>query len=172
MAANPYTAPQSRVADIAEESEHQPVKIWSASGRLGRLRYLGYSCAALLLCGVFVAFAAAALGPDAAGVLTLVAYLPLIAFNILIGIQRSHDMNWSGWTIVLTIIPLVGLVWLFKSGTKGPNDYGNPPPPNTTGVKILASLFFVVVLVGMLAAIAIPAYSDYVKRAQQVQQSN
>lgn len=112
------------------------------------------------------------LGQEIGAALLLLAYPPLDVFHILIGIQRSHDMNWSGWTILLAIIPLVGLIWLFKPGSDGPNDYGNPPPPNTTGVKILASLFFLVVLVGIVSAIAIPAYSDYVKRAQQTQQSN
>ena len=73
-------------------------------------------------------------------------------------------MDWSGWTVLLTIIPLVGLIWVFKAGSAGANNYGGPPPPNTTGVKILGLLMPVLFVVGILAAIAIPgvrqAYHD------------
>ncbi len=74
-------------------------------------------------------------------------------------------MDWSGWTVLLTLIPLVGLIWVFKRGSEGTNGYGAPPPPNTTGVKILGLLLPILFVVGMLAAIAIPAYVEYTRRA-------
>jgi len=74
-------------------------------------------------------------------------------------------MNWTGWTVLLTLIPLVALVWVFKAGSPGSNDYGAPPPPNTTGVKILAFLMPAIAIIGILAAIAIPAYVEYQRRA-------
>jgi uncharacterized membrane protein YhaH (DUF805 family) len=169
MAANPYTAPQSRVADITEDTEYGSIKMWSASGRIGRLRYLAYSTGASLVVGVLSSVLTMALGPTMGMTLTMIAYVPLLVFCILAGIQRSHDMNWSGWTILLAIIPLVGLVWLFKAGTEGTNDYGNPPPPNTTAVKVLAALLPIIFFLGIAAAIAIPAYVDYTQRAQMQQ---
>jgi len=169
MAANPYEAPQSRVADIVETTDYQPIKMWSAAGRIGRLRYLGYTTGGSFVVAVLSAMLGGALGPQLGALITLIAYIPLMVFCILIGIQRSHDMNWSGWTILLALIPFVGLIWLFKAGSAGANDYGNPPPPNTTGVKVLAAILPIVFLIGILAAIAIPAYSDYVKRAQTQQ---
>ena len=60
--------------------------------------------------------------------------------------------------------------WLFKGGTQGENNYGNPPPPNTTGVKILALLLPIIALIGIAAAIALPAYQQYVNQAQMQQQ--
>jgi hypothetical protein len=73
--------------------------------------------------------------------------------------------------ILLMIIPFVAFIWLFKAGTQGANRFGAPPPPNTTGVKILGYSFPVlIVLFGILAAIALPAYQDYVRRAQEAQQ--
>lgn len=58
------------------------------------------------------------------------------------------------------------LMLLFRAGTRGSNHFGLAPPPNSTGVKVLAFGFPVMImLVGILAAIALPAYQQYVKRA-------
>jgi hypothetical protein len=61
---------------------------------------------------------------------------------------------------------MAGLVFVFKAGTPGRNVYGDPPPPNTAGVKVLALLLPVVFVLGIVAAIAIPAYQHYVERAR------
>lgn len=169
MAANPYEAPQSRVADIAEDVDFQPIKMWSSKGRIGRLRYLAYTFGASMVVGCISAVLTPIVGAETSLVVTLLSYIPLMVFCILAGIQRSHDMNWTGWSILLSIIPFVGLIWIFKAGTNGANDYGGPPPPNTTGVKILAFVMPLIVVIGILAAIAIPAYQDYTERAQQLQ---
>jgi uncharacterized membrane protein YhaH (DUF805 family) len=93
-----------------------------------------------------------------------------LIFVTLIMIQRSHDMGWSGWTVLLGIlIPFVGLIWIIKSGTAGENSWGAPPPPNTTGVKILAFAMPAIAIIGILAAIALPAYQQYVQRSQAIQ---
>ena len=99
-------------------------------------------------------------------------YMAALVFSVITAIQRSHDMDWSGWTVLLTLIPLVGLIWVFKPGSAGANSYGAPPPPNTTGVKILALLLPAIVIIGILAAIAIPAYVDYQNRAAGYEQWN
>jgi uncharacterized membrane protein YhaH (DUF805 family) len=168
MAANPYTPPRSQVADVGTD-EVQEVRIFSTKGRIGRLRYLAYTSAGSFAIMFVAGFVGAFIGASAVPVITLIAYIPLIIFGVMCMIQRSHDMNWSGWMCFLGIIPFVGLIWLFKSGTQGENDYGAPPPPNTTGVKILAFTVPVIAVIGILAAIAIPAYQDYVMRAQQGQ---
>lgn len=165
MSSNPYQAPAARVGDVETDEEFQEVRMWSAAGRVGRLRYLAYSTGASLLCGLLSAAFTAALGASLGGVLTMVAYVALIVFSIMVAIQRSHDMDWSGWTVLLTLIPFVALIWLFKPGTKGANTYGAPPPPNTLGVKILACLLPIIFIIGILAAIAIPAYVEYTRRA-------
>ena len=81
-------------------------------------------------------------------------------------IQRSHDMNMSGWWSLAALIPIVGLVWVFKGGTAGTNRWGAPPPPNGPMVKIFGLLMPVLFVVGILAAIALPAYQGYVTRAK------
>jgi type IV pilus assembly protein PilA len=76
-------------------------------------------------------------------------------------------MNTTGWLSVIIFIPLAALVFWLVPGTRGENDYGKPPPPNTVGVILLACIVPVLFFVGgILAAIAIPAYQDYTIRAQ------
>jgi uncharacterized membrane protein YhaH (DUF805 family) len=166
MANNPYAAPQADVRDISI-GEYQEVRLWSASGRIGRLRYLAYSTAPAFLAGMIFAL----LAPTglAGTVVGLVIYLAALVFSILAAIKRSHDMNWSGWTVLLVFIPFVALIWVFKAGTAGSNRFGNPPPPNTTAIKIIGLLFPVLLVIGMVAAIVIPAYQDYTDRAQGIQ---
>jgi Tfp pilus assembly protein PilE len=52
-------------------------------------------------------------------------------------------------------------------GVQGPNRFGNPPPPNTLGAILLALVLPLIAIIGIIAAIAIPAYMDYVERARE-----
>lgn len=171
--ANPYAPPMAHVADVAPQGAGvQPVRNWSAQGRIGRLRYLAHLMAAYLLVivvGAIGGFLEAMGVPLIGNVLLVGGVAVYLWFMILKTIQRSHDMDWSGWTSIAALIPLVGLVWLVIAGTEGQNRFGAPPPPNTTGVKVLAMIFPALFVIGILAAIAIPAYSDYQKRAQSSQ---
>ena len=171
MSSNPYAAPRAEVSDFEAVQEFQEIRMWSASGRIGRLRYLAYSTGAALLVGALAALLAGVFDPSLAMIVAAVAYCAALVFCVFTAIQRSHDMDWSGWTVLLTIIPLLGLIWVFKAGSAGANNYGGPPPPNTTGVKILGLLMPVLFLVGILAAVAIPAYQAYTIRAQGAQQA-
>ena len=101
-----------------------------------------------------------------------------------IGITYASDTNLLIWAVrpsrpgdwileLLGLLPFVnlifGLVLLFKPGTDGRNTYGGKTPPNGVGVIILASLMPAFMVLGIVAAIALPAYTGYVKRAQQAQ---
>ncbi|WP_414654147.1 DUF805 domain-containing protein [Hyalangium sp.] len=77
--------------------------------------------------------------------------LPYMVLSVFSAIQRSHDMDWSGWTVLLSLIPLFGLIWLSMPGTPGRNRFGAPPPPNTTGVKVGAALIPVLFVLLVLA---------------------
>ncbi|HET6827901.1 MAG TPA: DUF805 domain-containing protein [Ramlibacter sp.] len=174
MSANPYAPPQAAVADIDDGTDEvQPVQTWSSQGRIGRLRYLAHLTGSNLivtLLSMALTAGLVAVGLPMVGVVAgWVLLIAFFVFVILKTIQRSHDMGWSGWTCLIALIPLVGLIWVFKGGTSGRNAYGAPPPPNTLGVKILALMLPVIAILGILAAIALPAYQGYVKRAQQVQ---
>ena len=168
---NPYSPPKAEVDDIDSQSHRfQEVNVWSATGRIGRLRYLSYTFGGCFVANWLVTLLQYALA-SAVGPLVIPAagYGVLVIFMALTTIKRSHDMNWSGWTALLVLIPFVGLIWLFKSGSSNENDYGDPPPPNTPIVKIIGSILPVLFALGIIAAIALPAYQNYVKRAQAAQ---
>jgi uncharacterized membrane protein YhaH (DUF805 family) len=67
------------------------------------------------------------------GLFGLVTIIP----NIAIAIRRLHDLDRTGWWILLGFIPLVGwiilLIWYVSKGTDGPNRFG-PDPLATLGL--------------------------------------
>jgi len=77
-------------------------------------------------------------------------------------VQRLHDLGWSGWLMLLYLVPIIGtvlpLVVLLMPGNPGVNRFGPPQPPNSRAVKILAALWLLVPVIGVLAAIVLPTY--------------
>jgi uncharacterized membrane protein YhaH (DUF805 family) len=53
--------------------------------------------------------------------------LPLIAVNV----RRLHDIDRSGWMILIAVIPIIGplllLIWHCNRGTLGDNRFGPDP---------------------------------------------
>jgi uncharacterized membrane protein YhaH (DUF805 family) len=170
--ANPYLAPQAAVGDVGDQ-QYQPVRTFSASGRIGRARYIGYSIGWAvmigMLAGVLMAFAKGTGMAPVVAIAMLAAYVLLFVIQFLLSIQRCHDFNTSGWASLLILIPLVNLLFWFLPGTPGANRFGPPPPPNTVGVILGALILPLVFVVGIVAAVAIPAYQQYVERARAVQ---
>jgi len=168
---NPYAPPAATVADVvpADDTDFQPVKIFSASGRLGRMRFFAYMFAANFILniassilGMIIGVGAAASGvaPQTMTIISMalaaIFTIPALIFYVMLGIRRSHDMNLSGWFVLLTFIPLAVLYWLFAPGTQGRNRFGAPPPPNSTGVQVLfwiAIFFMALGLILMIVAI-------------------
>jgi uncharacterized membrane protein YhaH (DUF805 family) len=170
---NPYAPPTARVQDIHDDSQTQPIKLWSAQGRMGRLRWVAWS-----VLGSFaimpVAFVGGLLGAasgseSATYVLLGAAYIAYAVFYSLLTIQRCHDLDWSGWVSLIVLIPLVGLVFMFMAGTPGRNRFGAPPPPNPRGMAWIIAIPVLLFVIGIVAAIALPAYQDYTTRARATQ---
>ncbi len=168
---NPYTTPTAKVTDPDEE--YGKIKVFSASGRLGRVRYIGYSFGLTMLISILFAFLTAAIGVSAgkgvAASIMVVGYGAIIVLSALLTIQRAHDFHSSGWLALLVLIPLVNLIFWFIPGTDGENRFGRKTPPNGVGVILLACIIPLIFVIGILAAIAIPAYSDYLQRAKAAQ---
>jgi len=172
---NPYAAPRTNVTRSEGTEDYGEIKLFSAEGRIGRVRYLGYSFGLTMLIAFFIGIAAALLGtasPAVAFGVGAVGYIAIIVVQILLTIQRSHDMNVTGWLCLISLIPLAALVFLLVPGTRGENNYGKPPPPNTTGAVVLACVVPLLMIVGIVVAVAIPAYQDYAQRVagSEVQQ--
>lgn len=64
-------------------------------------------------------------------VFSAVLNLALVLPSLAVAVRRMHDINRSGWLVLLGLIPLVGwiilLVFFLKSGTSGPNRFGPDP---------------------------------------------
>ncbi len=64
--------------------------------------------------------------------------LILLFPTVMLGIRRAHDIGKSGWWMLLSLIPIVNLIWdlvlVFKAGTPGPNKFGPDPLTDTSGV--------------------------------------
>lgn len=182
-AINPYDTPQSTVADAGSD-EFGDVGLFALGSRIGRVRYLGYSMAiSLMVWVVFTVFGlvtALTQSQTAAAVLGILIFLlaiPISIFGIILMVRRIHDFDNSGWLALLMFVPvanfILGLLLLVLPGTEGRNRFGAKPPPNTTGVVVLASLVPVsIIFSGILAAIAIPAYNQYIQTAKAQQQQN
>jgi uncharacterized membrane protein YhaH (DUF805 family) len=170
---NPYAAPASEVALDHSAQQFDDGKWYSPSGRLGRARYFlrsfGYYFVFLLLTGVLTAIGSLA-SPEFAPMLSIPLAIAYVVVALSQGVKRLHDLNWSGWWLLLFIIPIVNfvlaLLLLFKAGTDGPNDYGYPAYPAKRAGLWIGLALGTIILFGILAAIAIPAYEDYINRAQ------
>ncbi len=166
---NPYQPPGADVATL-QAGGIDGTSPFSPSGRFGRLSFLAW----VVLVSVAGNFATAIFGavgsiPSEIGGAALVAILAIglgsLVLYVIFAIRRCHDFNGSGWLVLLGLIPLVNLVFflylVLKSGDAGANRYA--PPRVTAGwervVGILGGVMILVMLIGMIAAIAIPGLS-------------
>jgi uncharacterized membrane protein YhaH (DUF805 family) len=162
---NPYVAPRAAVDDAPDE--FQPVRLFSVSGRIGRARYILYTMGLPLLVMFVIGLLSAVAG--AFGVALMVAgWVAVVTISMMLTIQRSHDFDMSGWFALLGLVPLANLAFWFIPGTDGANRYGAKTSPNGAGVLIAVWIVPALFIGGILAAVAIPAYSDYQARAAAV----
>lgn len=150
----------------------------TADGRFGRLSYLGWNgllCISIMLIVILVAIGLPGLQtpdqrlPTSAILFLSFVYMGVLYFSFIFAIRRLHDRNHSGWLSLLTLIPLINLgltLYLaFAKGDEHENQFGLPRSTKTWE-KVLAWFYVLIFPIGILAAIAIPAYQDYVQRAQ------
>lgn len=149
------------------------VRFFDLTSRIGRLRYLAYGVGLwlLLMVGVLLGAALVTVSTPLGYAVIGVVYVALIVLSIAFGVRRLHDQDKTGWLMLLMIIPIANLVLLvfllFLPGSIGENRFGPQPPPNT-GWVIAGAVCYIglIPLAGILAAIALPAYQDYMARAQ------
>ncbi len=166
--------------------------VFNANGRFGRLSFFAWLFIITIIFYVIFGITAAIFTPSepmqstagllggfpaTAIIIFVILYIALLYLNIIFTIRRLHDMNKTGWLSLLLIIPLINLFFMLYlsigKGTLGANNYGLPRI--TQGwEKVLGWIYIILVpitLLGIMAAIAIPAYQSYVERAKTAQES-
>ncbi|NWE19605.1 DUF805 domain-containing protein [Pseudomonas sp. P7548] len=166
-AASPYAPPRAAVGD--DGAEFSTLKVFTIHGRIGRLRYLAWTLVltvAMLVAGGIIStasFAVAAASPTMGiilgSLLGFALFVALVWVSVQIGVQRLHDLGWSGWLYLLNLVPLVNsifpLLLLVLPGNTGANQYGPPPPRNSTAVKVLATLWLAFIPVVFAIAVTL-----------------
>ena len=65
------------------------------------------------------------------GLLTLIYVTVHVVPSIAVSIRRLHDLDKSGWYLLVSIIPIVGIIWLIvlmaKKSDDGENQYDSSP---------------------------------------------
>ncbi|MGY2378061.1 DUF805 domain-containing protein [Pseudomonas sp. SDO524_S393] len=173
-ATSPYAPPRAAVGDSLPE--YATLKVFTIHGRIGRLRYLAWTLvltvAMLVASGIIATagFAVATASPTAGiilgSLLGFALFVALLWVSVQIAVQRLHDLGWSGWLWFLNLVPLVNsifpLLLLVLPGNTGANQYGAPPPRNSTAVKVLATLWlaFIPVMLAIVVTLGMNGYLD------------
>jgi uncharacterized membrane protein YhaH (DUF805 family) len=65
------------------------------------------------------------------GLLVTLSILVIFVPNLAVEVRRLHDMDATGWWVLLSFIPLLGalilMLWFTSAGTYGENRYGPDP---------------------------------------------
>ncbi len=118
------------------DEEHLKYLFLSPQGRVNRQRFwLGGLLLFLVYIAAFILYGIlSAIGSllGIAGIfLIIVVAVGFSIGGIMLQIKRAHDRNHSGWYILLTMIPFIGILFtielLFFGGTAGANGYGMDP---------------------------------------------
>lgn len=98
-------------------------------GRSQRAEYWWFFLFNILL--QFVLMAIVAIMPTIGGILALLVILALIIPGIAVTIRRFHDLDKSGWWILISFVPFLGVIlliyWFTQKGTSGENRFGADP---------------------------------------------
>jgi len=178
VAENPYESPLTSEG-LTQLGSYKP-KIFTTRGRIGRLRYLAYSMIYNFIIMFLMGIVSAILIPllansDSGGamvIMMVLIYVPVIFTFFIVARRRLHDLDQSGWLTLLMIVPLINMVFglylLFGAGSPETNKYG-PPPQANSALEIIIGLIAPIVIIGILTAVAIPSYQQYVEKAKQAQ---
>lgn len=173
---NPYESPTQNI-EAKSTLQYSEIKLLSAAGRLGRLRYFAYSLGIILTIYIVmgIGIGVSSLLPEGTntvvmGIVGIIGFIAMIYMSVTLMVQRLHDINKSGWFSLIILIPLVSILFSFylwfMPGSDEGNSFGNPPPPNKSAI-LLVGVVVLFVIFGVLAAVGSSAYDDYLLRAQQ-----
>jgi uncharacterized membrane protein YhaH (DUF805 family) len=102
------------------------------SGRARRKEYWMFFLFNIIICIVLgIIDGVAGMNLGGMGLLGLVYSLAILVPSIAVGIRRLHDIDKSGWWVLIIFVPLIGaivlLVFAVMAGTPGDNRFGPEP---------------------------------------------
>lgn len=108
--------------------------LFSFSGRRNRKSYIlagllmfAVLCAIWIIAGILTYSSDTSIPTILAGLLSL----PAAVIGWALGSQRCRDFGWTGWSMLLTLVPFVGGIFaiaiMFVPGSQGFNRYGPDP---------------------------------------------
>ena len=104
------------------------------NGRARRQEYWWFTLFSLIISLVLNILTRAMAGSSLAMIFAVIAMiygLGVLIPSIAVGVRRLHDMDKSGWWLLIAFVPIVGglllLYWFVQRGTVGPNQYGPDP---------------------------------------------
>jgi uncharacterized membrane protein YhaH (DUF805 family) len=111
--------------------------LFKFSGRRNRKSYLYFLLAAIAVQIVIsvIMGAAGGLGGEEMSVGMLIVAVPVFivitVMALAVGSQRCRDFGWTGWAMLLMLVPFIGPIFalaiIFIPGTQGENRYGPDP---------------------------------------------
>ncbi|SQG00694.1 membrane protein [Paucimonas lemoignei] len=155
---SPYAPPKASVTE--QTWEYAPLNVFGIQGRLGRLRYLAWMLVLMAASVMVLGACTMVMGFTLIGGGLLMTVASAAAFVVLIqiGVRRLHDMGWSGWLLLLNVLPYIGtiffLLMVLIPGNKGVNRYGAPPPPNSRSIKVLAVVWLLLIALGFISGLS------------------
>ncbi len=111
-------------------------KYASFSGRARRREYWWFEVFTALVVAALTIVDGFIVGWDMIGIYGLgplgaIAVLAFFIPNLAVSVRRLHDRDKSGWWLLITILPLIGFLFLFYNyisvGTPGDNRFGPDP---------------------------------------------
>jgi uncharacterized membrane protein YhaH (DUF805 family) len=96
------------------------------SGRAGRAEYWYWILFQVLVSIAVVSIDGALSG--ATGTFSAVVFLGLFLPTLAVTVRRLHDIDTSGWLVLISLVPIIGsiilLIMTCSRGTEGPNHFG------------------------------------------------
>ena len=103
---------------------------FKTKGRLNRKRYVLRGCIISFIFMICTGIPSAMENTSLMAI-GIILCIPLIISGTMLSIRRCHDLNHSGYYVLLMGTPVIGMIisllLLFKKGTDGSNQYGPDP---------------------------------------------
>ena len=120
---------QKHVSFVDAVKRALTVNYFNFEGRASRSEYWWFSLFTFLCSAILMAiFGDGTFGSILRGLVSLALFIPSLGLSV----RRMHDINRSGWWILIALVPIVGwiiyIVWACKQSDVNPNQYG--PVPN------------------------------------------